>query len=449
MSTVHSEIDRLFAAGEHKKAMRVIEHGLAQNPHDTNLYRAYGRLNQILGNLPRAEQWLAALVKHSPPRYADLFDYTAVLNEQSKYPQVIEQLNRAELIKKTDPMLYLRRGGAHWEMRDWARADADFKQALSLDPKNADAMWVNGLLDLQLGRFSAGWERYDARWRSQRFKSNRLITSKPQWSPNSNLRRVLLWGEQGVGDQIFYASALRHLQSLTDKVTMLIDARLIPLFERSFPAVNFLPNTAEVSVEEHDSHLPIASLLAQFVHSIEDIAKYTTRNYLQPDAVKVAALRAKLPQGKPIIGLSWTSNAVKIGPHKSVPLEFLEPLLSDRFNFVNLQYAQSSTEKVLASIIRAPVNCHMDLEGLAALLAVCDLVVAVSSTTVHLAAAQGRPVLLLDANKLWYWGNRDENNVSYWYPSVQVFPRDHVLASWSGVVEQVRTELERRYPDGH
>jgi len=388
-----------------------------------------------------------ALVKHSPPRYADLFDYAAVLNEQGKYPQVIEQLNRAELIKQTDPMLYLRRGGAHWEMRNWARADADFKQALSIDPKNPDATWVNGLLDLQLGRFDTGWERYDARWRSQRFKSNRLITSKPQWSPKSNLRRVLVWGEQGVGDQIFYACALQHLRSQVDKVTMLIDVRLIPIFRRSLSDVDFLPNTSEVPTEDHDSHLPIASLLAQFVRSLDDIPRYAARNYLQPSADKVAAVRAKLPQGKPIIGISWTSNAVKIGPHKSVPLDLLEPLLSDRFTFVNLQYAQSTTEQVHQSIHRAPVNCHIDLDGLAALLTVCDLVISVSSTTVRLAAALGRPVLLMDSNKLWYWGNRGEDDMSYWYPSVKVFPRDHVIAPWSRVVERVRAELERRYPD--
>lgn len=443
---LHAQIDREFSMGNHVNALRLTEYGLFINPHDLNLYRAMARLYQVLGVSSKAEKWIRALINHSPPRYADLFDLSTILNEQSKYTEVITQLDQAELIKNDDPVLYLRRGGAHWEMRNWEKADADFKRVLKINPNHPEAVWVRGLLNLQLGRFTEGWPGYEARWRSQRFKSNRLITNKPQWSVNGGLKRVLVWGEQGVGDQIFYASALPHLRSLTDKVTMLVDPRLIPIFERSMPDISFVPNTSEIPADDHDSHLPVASLHAQFIRSIDDIPRFAARNYLRPPAGKIKSLRSRFPAGKPIIGLSWTSNAVKIGPHKSIPFELLEPLLSDRFTFVNLQYVQSTTEQVHKSVQRSPVDCRMDLDGLAALLMVCDVVISVSSSTVHLAAALGRPVLLMDANKLWYWGNRDENDMSYWYPSVKVFPRDHVMAPWNNVIDRVRDELSRRFP---
>lgn len=448
-AALYQEIDKRFAEKDYAGAMRTAEWGLAHNPVDPNLYRAIARVHHVNRNSPAAQRWFTALINHDEPRYQNHIDRALVRNEMYDYPGVISDLNIAELMKTDDPMLYLRRGGAHWEMRDWASAARDIRRALELAPHHADIVWVHGLLSLQTGNFVAGWPGYEARWRSQRFKSNRLVTEKPQWSPNSGLKRVLVWGEQGIGDQIFYASALNHLRYLTDKVTMLVDPRMISLLQRSLPTVDFLPNTAEVSVDEHDSHLPIASLLAQFINTIDDIPQYTARNYLRADPNKVTAVRARLPQGKPIIGISWTSAAIKIGPHKSIALEQLEPLLSDRFTFVNLQYVQSTTEQVHKSIHRAPVNCRDDFEGLAALLTACDLVISVSSSTVHVAGALGRPVLLMDANKLWYWGNRDDNNMSYWYPSVQVFPRDHVMAPWNKVINNVRAELERRYPDGH
>jgi hypothetical protein len=442
MNPLHKEVDARFSAGDFVGALRVTEFGLAKNPFDLNLYRATAKLHQVMRNPYAAERWYTALIDHSPPRYADFYDRSSARNEQCNYPGVIEDLNRAELIRNDDVQLYLRRGGAYWEMNDWAKADADFKRVLQLDPNHPEGVWVRGLLDLQQSKFGTGWPRYEARWRSQRFKSNRLVTQKPQWSPNSKLRRVLVWGEQGIGDQILYASMLPVLRSMVDKVTMLIDPRLIDLFRRSMPDVDFLPNTSEVSVDEHDSHLPIASIGAQFVHSIDDIEKNVARSYLRVDPNKIPT---GIPRDKPIIGISWTSNAVKIGPHKSIPIDQIEPLLSDKFTFVNLQYVKNSTDKRHPMILPSPVDCLMDLDGLASLVSICDCVVSVSSSTVHMAAAVGRPVLLMDANKLWYWGNRDENNVSYWYPSVKIFPRDHVMAPWGPVVRAVRDELNRRF----
>jgi hypothetical protein len=441
---IYGQIDQLYAKQQYAAALRLTEFGLALNPVDTKLFRAAAKLNQQLRLFSRAEEWFTALIKHSPPAYDDYYSRAAVRHELARYPQVIEDLNIAELINNTDPGLYLKRGGAHWELRQWEQADRDFARVLELNPNHPEGVWVSGLLDLQQGRFATGWPRYEGRWRSTRFKSNRLVTSKPQWSPGSGLKRVLVWGEQGIGDQIFYASMLNRLRYEVDKVTMLVDPRLIPLFSRSMPAVDFLPNTSEVPADEHDSHLPIASIGAQFVHSLNDIPQVAARNYLQADPERVAALRARLPAGPPIIGLSWTSAAVKIGPQKSIALDGLTPLLELPYRFVNLQYVSSATDTGDPRIMNPRVNCRDDFEMLAALLELCDVVVSVSSSTVHLAGALGRPVLLMDANKLWYWGNK-AGDQSLWYPSVQVFPREHVLAPWAGVVQSVKAELERRF----
>lgn len=84
----------------------------------------------------------------------------------------------------------------------------------------------------------------------------------------------------------------------------------------------------------------------------------------------------------------------------------------------------------------------MDLEGVAALCSVCNVIVAVSSSTVHLAGALSVPVLLMDANKLWYWGNKDGNR-SLWYPSIRIFPREKMGAPWTPVIERVAAEVKK------
>lgn len=438
--SIYDDVEQQFKKENFAGALRRIEFGLAQNPVDTRLMRAMGKLYHHIKHHARAEEWYTAVIKHHPPLFDDYFNRGMVCNEQYKYPQVIADLNHAELLNDQNIDMYLKRGGAHWEMRDWASAERDFARALELQPDHPDAIWINGLLDLQQGRFSTGWARYERRWQSARFKSNRLITTKPQWSPESGLRRVLVWGEQGIGDQIFYASMLNRLRYEVDKVSMLVDPRLISLFSRSMPTIDFLPNTSEVEAGDHDSHLPIASIGAQFINTLDDIPQVASRNYLKADPERVAALRARLPAGAPLVGLSWTSAAVKIGPHKSMALETLEPVLKLPYRFVNLQYISSVTDSGDTRITNPKINTRDDFEMLAALLELCECVVTVSNSTAHLAAALGRPVHLMDANKLWYWGNK-VGDQSLWYPSVIIYPRDNVLAPWDNVVERVRQRL--------
>lgn len=442
MNPIHAEVDERFTAKDIVGSLRAAEWGLAHNVFDANLYRAIGRVYHNLGVLSKSEQWIKALIDHSAPNYRDLMDLSVIQNDLGAYPRVIDTLNRAELINQSDATLYLRRGGAHWELRDWDKAGVNFARALELDPNNPDAVWVNGLFDLQLGRFSTGWERYNARWRSARFKSNRLITKKPEWSPTNGFKRVLVWGEQGVGDQIIYASLLPELRSRVDKVTMLVDPRLISLFSRSMPDIDFLPNTAEIPIDEHDSHLPIANVGAQFIHSLADIPKYVARNYLKPDPMRVEKISEKLEPG--FTALSWTSAAFKIGPHKSIPLEAMEPILQipDR-QFVSVQYATSSTEQKHPKIMYTNIDCRDDFESFAALLSMAESLVSVSSTTVHLAGALGVKVYLADSNKLWYWNNKDGDQ-SLWYPSVKIYSRDNILAPWTNVIERIGKDLKDR-----
>jgi hypothetical protein len=74
----------------------------------------------------------------------------------------------------------------------------------------------------------------------------------------------------------------------------------------------------------------------------------------------------------------------------------------------------------------------------------CDVIVSPSNANVHLAAAMGKPVMLLDANKLWYWNNR-KGHRSLWYPEVLIFQRENMNAPWDLQVRQVKEQLELQY----
>jgi hypothetical protein len=229
----------------------------------------------------------------------------------------------------------------------------------------------------------------------------------------------------------------------------MVDPRLIKIFKTSMPEVEFVANSDQVPSHLHEAQIPFASIGGSFIQELGDIEKYAARKYLKADPELVEKYRAELnpKPGKLTVGFSWISAAIKIGPHKSVNLEQLLPMLKMDINAVNLQYGSDRkavdyfNQKYGTNMVTTSVDLYRDFDGLAALCELCDVIVAISSTTVHLAGALGRPVLLMDANKLWYWGNKDGDR-SLWYPSIRVFPRDNMIAPWDNVIEQVTKAVE-------
>lgn len=365
-----------------------------------------------------------------------------------RYDEAIGLLKNIHHVLPVFTAAELQIGRCHWEMHRWQSARQHFEIATQLEPNNADAAWTMGLLSLQMGDFKKGWEGYERRWGSKTFKSPKLHTKHPQWERGKGLKRPLIWCEQGIGDQLLYASLIEALAKEVDEVTVMVDLRLTNLLQRGCKAdnVKFLTHNSRVKMSEHDSHIPIASLGKYFISSVRDISTYTSHSYVKADPERVARLRKEygLKEGDDVVGLSWTSTAPVIGPHKSVPLADFKHILDEpEIKFINLQYGQAQEEgrDFHPSLITTHIDTFFDLENVAALMEICDLIISPSCATVHLAGAMGKKVLLLDANKLWYWNNR-EGIQSLWYPSVRVYQRENMNAPWDLQLQQVKDALE-------
>ena len=373
-----------------------------------------------------------------------LFDEAVSLINQDKYEAAIANLN---ILIERNPLVgaaYIQRGRCHWEMRRWDLAEADFKKVLQITPNDPDALWTMGLMDLQIGNFEKGWEGYEHRWDSKAFKSARLKTKLPKWEPDKGYQSVLVWCEQGVGDQILYGSMLSQLKLKTPNVTAIVDARLVKLFQRANKGIKFLSHDAKVKNSEYDSQIPIASLGKYFIKSRDDLNNRVLNNYLKPDDRRTGILcnEMKINDYDFVVGLSWASTAPIVGAHKSISLEELAPLWDvPNIKIMNLQYGKPSFEdipfakKTGLKMISPPVNSFYDLDGLASAIDICDVILSVSNANVHIAGAMGKKVIVLDANKLWYWNHRNEDR-SLFYPSVHLLSRDYILAPWDKQVEQ-------------
>jgi ADP-heptose:LPS heptosyltransferase len=114
---------------------------------------------------------------------------------------------------------------------------------------------------------------------------------------------------------------------------------------------------------------------------------------------------------------------------------------------VNLQYGKNKEQiepfekETGRRVDQTHVNTFFDLEGIAATMQCCDVVVSCSNANVHIAGGMGKPVLMFDANKLWYWNGKDGDR-SLWYPSLRMFNRKNMVAPWDDQVRDITKALK-------
>ena len=174
------------------------------------------------------------------------------------------------------------------------------------------------------------------------------------------------------------------------------------------------------------------------------------QGYLVPDAARVRQLRDRLTAGgRPVIGLTWFSRNPKVGRFKSARLQDFAALLKQPgYRFVDLQYGDTAAERAAVEHelgVRVErlddIDNTNDIDGLAALIAACDVVLTVSSMTAHLAGAVGARtwvMMPIGRGHLWYWFM--DQPKSPWYPRVEV-RRQQEGQAWSDLVEATAPEI--------
>jgi len=381
--------------------------------------------------------------------YAEAYNNLGnALKELGSYEEALVVYEKALAIKPDYSEAYSNRGTLFMELKKIDKALESYGQAIFFDPKYADAYWNKSLALLCSGDLGSGWDLYEWRWKKDKNKSAKK-TFFADWDGASVAGAILVLPEQGVGDQIFYSGMLGDLRKFASSITVIVDPRLVELYQRSFVDIDFIPNTQCDSIRGFDAQAYMPSL-GQFLR--RDIASICVpRGYLRACAEQVKSLKAVLGVSKQLTcGLSWSSKNSDIGDDKSVRLADLAPLLAiENIKFVNLQYGDTSKEQeevrvktgmTLESV--KEVDNFNDLDGLAALISACDVVVTISNTTAHLAAALGKTVFVMlpySVGLLWYW--HDTRCDSPWYPSARLY-RQERRGQWGDVLERVQIDLE-------
>ncbi|MBM4230957.1 MAG: hypothetical protein FJ184_09440 [Gammaproteobacteria bacterium] len=344
---------------------------------------------------------------------------------------------------------------------DYRGAVNEYESALRLRQDLAEPRLNAGTCYLGLGHFEQGWAYYSARWSTQSVvnygrdsMSRQLHTKRPRLEGHHPAARILVWTEQGIGDEIMFCSMLGELQARATELFVTVDDRLLALFSRSFPGISFFSRGQDVPAELYDYHLPMGDLGGLFRPSASRFAGRGAA-YLKPDPSRVQAYKARLSErGKLLVGFSWYSANPNTGSLRSLALERLVRTLDHpQVKLVCLQYGAKVGDEVRLVSSRTGISIECvdeldlthDLDGVAALALACDLVVSVGNAVAHLSAACGvRTWLLAAVEASWRW--MFEGQRTPWYDSVVIY-RQQTRGDWDDPLDRISSNLQALIKD--
>lgn len=313
-------------------------------------------------------------------------------------------------------------------------ARAVLENAIAIAPDNADVQKRLGLLLIQLGELARGWTLQEGRFRTEDQRIIRRAEPPPYWNGEDlKNKRLLVWTEQGIGDEILHAGMIPEVVARAGKCTIECSKRMTPVFQRSFPEASVIGyKAAEIpatAASDFDYQIAVASLGRFFRNDLSAFRRHD--GYLRADENLAARFRRAYEaraNGRRIVGISWRSTASQAAKSAAL-LNLARVLQTPGVWFVNLQYGDcrsdlaAAREKLDVDIFNdESVDSLKDMDTFFAQVAAMDLVISSSNTTVHVAGSQNIPVWMLlhhgkAAPYYWFLGRED----SPWYPSARIF----------------------------
>ena len=414
---------------------------------------AYAEARYNLGNAyQKCHRFEEAIASYdgalaSAPKYALAhLNRGNALRELRRHDEAIASYDRAIQHKSDFAEAFSNRGGVLKDLKRFDEAMASYFKALSINPNDAEVYWNTGLMLLLLGNFKDGFEFYEWRKKIKEPLGNRLFP-RPLWLGRESLegKRILIHEEQGIGDIIQFCRYVTLLDAQGAHVIFAVAPRLLGLMATLGGSIEI--RSIDEAATDFDFHCPLLSLPRAFNTELTNIPAHTP--YLSADQARTQSLRHQLLEHgtKKICGVSWFSKNASTGKSRSVGLPGLfKHMDADDYIFVNLQYGDVSQEiadlkaQHGVEIISLPtIDNFGDIDGFAALVEACDVVVTIDNTTAHIAGALNKKTfLMLPYVPDWRW--MLDRADSPWYPTVRLL-RQTTDGDWSPVFRAVKDAL--------
>jgi tetratricopeptide (TPR) repeat protein len=415
-----------------------------------NSAEVHNNIGIVLNKLNRLDEsvssYKTALSKK--PDYAEAHNNLGhVLKRQNMLEEALESYQKAITIMPEYVEAHQNLGVALQEMNMLDESIQSHSTALKIDPENVATKFYLSLSLLSSGDYIHGLPLFDYRLIHDVESVGTRFFPPPFWD-GSNLQgqKILIWGEQGIGDEILYALFFSELISRGAHCYIECQPRLVNLFKRSFPLAKVYPRKEEPDPELLNPNInyqsPSGSLLQWLLAPFEK--GEINEKYLLADRDESSVFRSRYRTNgmNKIVGIGWATSFLTEG-WDNVPLETFDLLLEvPGVQFVSVQYGEHSAE-LEASFQRTGVKILEDkevdplqnMDSFASQLTSMDLVITLTNSTAALACALGVPTWGISSPIVdWRFGNKSENNL--WYPSLRLF-RQSDKTDWSSIAKDL------------
>lgn len=292
-----------------------------------------------------------------------------------------------------------------------------------------DMMETYGYAQLMLGNWAEGWKGFEGGLEGK-IRRSRQYQNEPYWD-GSDVDTLVIRGEQGIGDEISFASVIMDAQKRAKNIVLECDARLEGLFRRSFDipvyGTRFAKQIEWQNKYNIDARVLSGSLCRYFRNDKSD---FPGTPYLKVDPEQKLQWRALLDSlgDRPKIGIAWTGGRHNTHrERRSLKLTDLLPILRKDADFISLEYKNPMAEiEALERDYGIKVRHWpraaeaVNYDDCAALVDELDMVISVQTAVVHLAGALGKTChVLVPSKPHWRYGLSGDSMP--WYKSVELF----------------------------
>jgi tetratricopeptide (TPR) repeat protein len=394
---IQKAVFHLIEDGELEPANRLLETLLSHNPNDGIALNFMGVIHLELQNFHLAYQYFRRATQETPKAAPVWTNFGLAAHELGRNDEAIKCYLHSAQLNNEYVKAYVNAAAVFIEESRWDDAEKACNLALQIDPNSYFAK--KNLAHVHLARhdWQNGWEYWELAL-GCKYRKEWVYGDEQRWD-GSKGQAVVIYGEQGLGDEINYASVIPDAIADCKKVIIDCDPRLAKLFKRSFPKADVHgtrreENPAWLKDARIDARCAISSLPRFYRNSDAD---FPGTPYLKADPELVRMFRA-MWDGKKAYGLC-THGGNKLTGESWRRLEANDfiPLFDRDAVFVSLDYKGSLNHPKIRELPWATQASDYDLS--AALIASLDGVVGINTTAMHCANGLGVPTHILVSEK--------------------------------------------------
>ena len=435
----------------------------------TGAIDAYNKALQLKPNYPEAHLNTGVALKKQGDISAAIASFNKALQLKPNYVEAhynlgnalklngeltaaIDAYNKALKLKPNLIEAYTNLGCVLQEQGRLDDAITTYKKALKLQPNHPEAHKNIAMVELLMGHFHSGWQRYEYRFQAK--EDQGILTAHPsctKWNGEALLqnKKLLLVSEQGLGDTLQFMRYAIALKRQGTDISLCAPEKLHTLIQAS--GIDPSPlNQEQGNQATEGKWIPLLSVPRHLeVGPSNPVINEPYIHTSKEPTVKWKKILAD--EQRPIIGINWQGNPSQERTNsagRSLSLKTFAPLANkSKTTLLSLQKGFGSEQLETCSFKDRFVSCQdqinetWDFLETAAIIANCDLIITSDTSVAHLAGGMGKTTwLLLKKVPDWRWGLDGET--TFWYPSMRLF-RQKERGNWDEVMQRVAEALQQ------